>query len=474
MEAIVMASIKEKDGKYHVIYSYKGEAGERKQKWETYYKKADAVRRKLEVELAQANGKLVVSSDILFEDFIKNKYIPTYGRAKWNYSTYDTNVGIFKNHIFPYIGKKKLGAIKPHDIDALFMQLGYKKVGNRLRTPEEDLPILAATTVHYVYVLLKKAFSKAVEWRDLPESPVIGSGPETSKPDPRPIWEPSKMRVALQTLDSNPMLHLAVHFSVKASLRIGEVVALTVDDIDFDRKEIRINKTLQRVTKEALENINPKDLIYVFPSYTKGSQSCLVLKRPKTKGSIRVNYISDELRDELMERLKQIAKNKAFYGEKYYKSKYELLYCFEDGRPIEPGRVSRWFKKWQGYEEAKELDLVTMPFHSLRHTSASIKLAVTGDIKSLQRDLGDTTSYMATDTYSHPLEEQRKIMSDAVDEVLYGRADAVESNPNKMIQEDPHNKTNTELLNMVINEKAQNDPVFLTKLLDALGINNAH
>ena len=41
-----MASIRERNGKFNVIYSYTNEKGERKQKWETYETKAEAKRRK--------------------------------------------------------------------------------------------------------------------------------------------------------------------------------------------------------------------------------------------------------------------------------------------------------------------------------------------------------------------------------------------------------------------------------------------
>ena len=36
-----MASIRERNGKFNVIYSYTNEKGERKQKWETYETKAE-------------------------------------------------------------------------------------------------------------------------------------------------------------------------------------------------------------------------------------------------------------------------------------------------------------------------------------------------------------------------------------------------------------------------------------------------
>ena len=45
-----MASIKERNGKYCVIYTYTDENGNKKQKWETYKTKAKAKQRKKEIE----------------------------------------------------------------------------------------------------------------------------------------------------------------------------------------------------------------------------------------------------------------------------------------------------------------------------------------------------------------------------------------------------------------------------------------
>ena len=50
-----MASIKERNGKYCVIYNYVNPKGKRKQKWETYTTKAEAKARKAEIEYKETN-----------------------------------------------------------------------------------------------------------------------------------------------------------------------------------------------------------------------------------------------------------------------------------------------------------------------------------------------------------------------------------------------------------------------------------
>lgn len=50
-----MASIKRRRGKYHVVYYYLNEDGEKKQKWESFDTEAEAKHRKAEIEYKQGS-----------------------------------------------------------------------------------------------------------------------------------------------------------------------------------------------------------------------------------------------------------------------------------------------------------------------------------------------------------------------------------------------------------------------------------
>ena len=63
-----MASIRERNGKFNVIYSYTDPDGKRKQKWETYATKAEAKKRKKEIEYKEEIYHLSEQhQDVLFE-----------------------------------------------------------------------------------------------------------------------------------------------------------------------------------------------------------------------------------------------------------------------------------------------------------------------------------------------------------------------------------------------------------------------
>ena len=65
-----MASIYERNGKFCVVYNYTNANGERKQKWETYDTRAEARRRKKEIEYKLNAGALVIPQCKYMKDLL--------------------------------------------------------------------------------------------------------------------------------------------------------------------------------------------------------------------------------------------------------------------------------------------------------------------------------------------------------------------------------------------------------------------
>ena len=113
-----MASIRERNGKFNVIYSYTNEKGERKQKWETYETKAEAKRRKKEIEYKKEMGSFVVRKCKTLDELI-TEYVALYGKENWALSTYEGNVSLINNYILPVIGDAKLSEINTRFIERM-------------------------------------------------------------------------------------------------------------------------------------------------------------------------------------------------------------------------------------------------------------------------------------------------------------------------------------------------------------------
>ena len=93
-------------------------------------------------------------------------------------------------------------------------------------------------------------------------------------------------------------LEAAFHLAFTATLRLGEILALTWDCVEISEEAIEenrcfivINKIIERVSIEALEALEHKDVITVFPSKKKNNRTVLIMKTPKTETSNRKVYI---------------------------------------------------------------------------------------------------------------------------------------------------------------------------------------
>ena len=206
----------------------------------------------------------------------------------------------------------------------------------------------------------------------------------------RTIWDEKTMLAALQTIE-NPALHLAVHMSMILLLREGEILGLQPSDLDFDaadgRGTISVNKTMQRANKDALEKLDPKQVYYTFPDRREGSKSSLILKKPKTKKSNRILYMTKPLKEELQAWLEKLKQDEQNAPEKY--SNCGQLFRLPDGLPIAPELLTKWYRLWT----AEHLEFEQIVFHGLRHSSATCQLMISdGDVKAVQGTTGHASA----------------------------------------------------------------------------------
>ena len=98
-----MASIQKRGKKYAVVYTYDDSKGEKKQKWETFITKKEALKRKAAVENEINNGTFIPPSELTVKDFLRD-FVELYGTKRWGLSVYASNNGLISNYINPLIG----------------------------------------------------------------------------------------------------------------------------------------------------------------------------------------------------------------------------------------------------------------------------------------------------------------------------------------------------------------------------------
>jgi len=97
----------------------------------------------------------------------------------------------------------------------------------------------------------------------------------------------------------------------------------------------------------------------------------------------------------------------------------DLIFCYEDGRPIQETTLTKHF-----HTALERVGLPKVPFHSLRHSSITYKLALSGgDIKAVQGDSGHALADMIMEQYGHILEENHRKTSRRFEELFYQQTD---------------------------------------------------
>ena len=376
-----MASIVKRNKSFSVVYtSYEG--GKKKQRWETYHSYEAALHRKEQVELVRAKQKerLQNHADNLSE--LLEEYIELYGRVHWSYSTYTNHVALIQNHILPAFGDMKLTEFSPKTIAVLY---------SKMRNQENMTPQILSS----VHKLLHSAFEQAVLWEYADRNPFHKATLPKAFPCSMEMLSNEEIKRLLQNSGFS-LLGIAVHLAFAGSLRKGEILALTWSDVDFGNSTIFINKTLKRVRKDAIQALDWNDILYQFPAVFDEGRTAIVLKRPKTRSSVRTVYLPPHVIDLLQDWKKE----QTPCG----KNVPDLVLRYFSGRPLQEEALPRMLER-----QLLTLGLPKVTFHSLRHSSITYKLILTGgNIKAVQGDSGHAQAEMITERYGHVIDSCRK------------------------------------------------------------------
>ena len=167
--------------------------------------------------------------------------------------------------------------------------------------------------------------------------------------------------------------NLGIFVCLSTGMRIGEICALTWDDIDTENGVIHIRKTLQR--------------IYIRENGIRRTE--LVIDTPKTATSIR----DIPMTKDLLSVLKPLRK---VVNEQYF-------VLTNDVAPTEPRTYRNYYKKLLA-----KLEIPPIKFHGLRHSFATRCIESHCDYKTVSVILGHSNISTTLNLYVHPNYEQKK------------------------------------------------------------------
>jgi len=417
-----MASIVKRRKKFAVVYTYTDEQGTKRQKWETFDTNAEAKKRKLQVEYEQKMGVFIMPTAKTLNELL-DEYMSIYGVNTWALSTYESKKSLLKNYVRPIIGDMKLEDINTRMMDQYYKSLLKVKsvvVNNKKPASEYVTP----HTVKEIHKTLRSAFNQAVKWELINKNPVIKATLPTEEEVPRNMWNVDTLFKALEVCEDDN-LALAMNLAFSCSLRIGELLGLTWDCVDISKESIDsgmafiyINKELQRINRDSLEELGEKGVMLKFPPAVASTHTALVLKKPKTKSSVRKVFLPKTVAEMLVKRKEEQEEYKQIFGDEY--TDYNLVFAMTNGRPMEGQVINRAFRKL-----INDNGLPKVVFHSLRHSSITYKLKLNrGDMKAVQGDSGHAQVKMVADVYSHIMDDDRCLNAQKFEEEFYNKEES--------------------------------------------------
>jgi len=450
-----MASIIKRGKTYSVVF-YEGDGKDRHQVWESGLSYTAAKARKTKLELEEVENTHIDQNNITVGHFL-DEFTAKYGTVKWAASTYDGNVGLLRNYVYPYWGEMKLRSIRTKTVDDFyyFLQHEAEPAANMGKPRREHI---SPSTIHDIHKVLRGAFNLAVRWEYIAQNPFLNATLPEYKEKKRQALTPEQILRVLDFTDRPEyydcyLIHCAVQLAFACCMRGGEVGGAQWDQLDMQDQVLHIDRVIDRVDKDLLKKLTKMDIIYKFPNLFPGTKTVTVLKQPKTEGSIRNVYIPDTVIQKLNVLKSMQDSMKAELGDDGYMD-YGLIISQANGRPVMTEHLNEKFKNVLMDMDARDINVDDIVFHSIRHTSAGLKLKLShGDLKAVQAEGGWNTPDMVTKRYAHIVDEDRKKLAEAMEKSIYGNG------KEKELQEGLSSDLQT------IMELAKANPDLLTKVI---------
>lgn len=356
-----------KDGRswYYRCY-YTDMYGNRKQKVSKLHLRKKDAEEAERIFLTEIEKKDETDKNIMFE-YVYNEWLD-YKKTQVKSSTYYSRKKRTHKYILSYFTKYKLHSIKIDVINKwkeMIMNCNIT-LEHKNRIIVEFKEILEYARDNYDFD--GKILGKLVKYRI--------EKIEEEKNSEKNFWTYEEFYKFINSVDNN-FYKLIFNFLYFTGLRFGEMAALNWNDIDFDKKTLRVNKTLT----------------------TKVENQKYLITEPKTKNSIRTIDIDDDLLNMLKEHYNNEKKIYNFNNE---------MFIFGNVRYIPATTFKRYLEK---YINESQVKLITP--HGFRHSHVSFLINIGCDSKDVAERIGDTVQ-MIEKTYYHMFPDKKSITVKAI------------------------------------------------------------
>ncbi|MBR6145163.1 MAG: site-specific integrase [Treponema sp.] len=279
--------------------------------------------------------------------------------------TLDAYRSVLRRHILPQLGKLKVQAITPAQVQGFYAKM--VKDG------------LSPKTVRNVAAILSKCLTAAVKQGIISFSPCSRAElPKIKKTEITPLRdaEVPMFLKAISGMEEENLFALCLF----CGLREGEAMGLAWDAIDFETGKIFIKQQLIKRREAGGQ--------YELQDSTKNGRDRVIDAPP-----IALDYLKRE-------RAKQSA-NRLKLGDAW-ENENNLVFTDPLGRNLKQPNIYKHFKT-----AAASIGRPDLRIHDLRHSCATLALASGANLKSVQTLLGHSTAAFTLAIYSHATEEMQ-------------------------------------------------------------------
>lgn len=296
--------------------------------------------------------------------------------------------GVFKKHISPSLGNMYLRDITQYQIKELIRKLGEQ--GYKYETKNK------------VRILLLDIFNKAIINDYVRKNPAKGI---TIKRDENKDIRVLSLEEQVSFFNCCKGTFYDNFFitALATGMRVGEIAALRISDIDFENKLISVNRTL------------------VYQKYETDNCKTFHFELPKTKTSMRQIPITKQC--EIALKRQYIQKNviSSKSPKKTEKQFEDLLFTTKFNTPLNSqivcDAIEKIISEINLTRDATE-EMETFSCHCFRHTFATRCFEAGIQPKTVQSYLGHATLQMTMDLYTSVLSEHKMSEMDKLESVL--------------------------------------------------------
>lgn len=287
-----------------------------------------------------------------------------------------------RKHLHADVLKTPIQELTPLQLEKEFFRI--KDEGGRHRKTKKAKPV-SAKTVKHVAGLLGAAFSAAVRLQLMRSNPVTACKLPPQETKEKAILAPDRLTVFLQLAQGTQLGNL-LELAASTGMRRGEMLALTIDDFNPDRRLLIVSKSLEQ------------------------TKSGLRIKCPKN-GKTRHIPLPIRAVEAIDRELKIRAEDQAAMGAAY--NDQRLIFANVEGDYLRPDTITaavcRYAKKW-GFKD--------ISLHSFRHTHGSNLLSSGIPLPAVSKRLGHSSSRVTAQVYAHALPDDEIAAADAWDEMM--------------------------------------------------------